>query len=179
MRVRLSWGQTHVGKHLHTHHGDGLDAEHKGVRRKVPRVGQGVLLPQLGEEILRAGEDGMVVQEVSYGEAGGSASVLSSGRDSMRASHHPMACVHPVVAEAHIPSKKQCSDPPGILSVHDMYLWGRAGDAHRTNHARTDFSVRDNLGFSLVATHTAVDTAMPRRPANWTSSSVRELVFGA
>lgn len=61
----------------------------------------------------------MAVQKVSYGEAGGPASVLSSGRDSsMRA---------PRLAGVDIPSKKQCSDPPGILSVQLMYPGGRAG----------------------------------------------------
>lgn len=45
--------------------GQRLDAEHEGVGGHVPRVGQRVLLPQLGEDVLPAGEGGVVEDEVS------------------------------------------------------------------------------------------------------------------
>lgn len=35
-----------------THSCDGLYTEHERIRRQIARVGQGVLLPQLGKEIL-------------------------------------------------------------------------------------------------------------------------------
>lgn len=38
-----------------TYDGDGLDAEHEGVRREVSGVGQSVLLPCLAEDRLEAG----------------------------------------------------------------------------------------------------------------------------
>lgn len=56
----------HKRASLHTHNGDGLDTEHEGVRRQVAGVRQGILLPQLGEEVLRACESGMAVDEVAF-----------------------------------------------------------------------------------------------------------------
>lgn len=54
-----------------TNHCDGLDADHERVRRQVPRVGQGIFLPQLGKEVLRAGEARVVVDEVSLNDVPG------------------------------------------------------------------------------------------------------------
>jgi hypothetical protein len=48
------------------YHGEGLDAEHKGVRGQVARVGEGVFLPQLGEEVLGGGDGGVVADEVTW-----------------------------------------------------------------------------------------------------------------
>lgn len=45
--------------------GQGLDAEHERVRSHVPRVGERVLLPQLGKDVLLAGEGGVVEDVVS------------------------------------------------------------------------------------------------------------------
>jgi hypothetical protein len=36
-----------------TNHGDTLDAQHERVRGQISRVGEGVLFPELGKEILR------------------------------------------------------------------------------------------------------------------------------
>ena len=43
----------------------GLDAKHEGVGGHVPRVGQRIFLPQLGEDVLLAGEGGVVQDVVS------------------------------------------------------------------------------------------------------------------
>lgn len=48
-----------------TYDGQGLDAEHKGVRSQVARVGERIFLPQLGKEGLRGGEGGVVEDEVT------------------------------------------------------------------------------------------------------------------
>lgn len=45
--------------------GQGLNAKHEGVGGHVPRVGQRVLLPQLGEDVLLTGEGGVVEDVVS------------------------------------------------------------------------------------------------------------------
>jgi hypothetical protein len=43
---------------------DCLHADHEGVRSQVSRVRQGVLLPQLGEEVVRACEFGVVQHKI-------------------------------------------------------------------------------------------------------------------
>lgn len=48
-----------------TYDGDGLDTEHEGIRRQVSRVRQGILLPQLREEILGACNIFMLVDKIA------------------------------------------------------------------------------------------------------------------
>jgi hypothetical protein len=50
---------------MEAYDGQGLDAEHEGVRGQVARVGEGVFLPELGEEGLGGGDGGVVEDEVA------------------------------------------------------------------------------------------------------------------
>lgn len=52
-----------------TYHGDALDAQHERVRRQVPRIRQGVLFPELGEQVLRRGDGGVVEDKVAFKKA--------------------------------------------------------------------------------------------------------------
>jgi hypothetical protein len=48
------------------YHGQGLDAEHEGVRGHVARVGEGIFLPELGKEGLGGGDVGVVEDKIAY-----------------------------------------------------------------------------------------------------------------
>lgn len=56
------------GREEETYHGQGLNAQHKGVGREIARVGEGVFLPQLGEERLGRGNGGVVEDKVALEE---------------------------------------------------------------------------------------------------------------
>lgn len=51
-----------------THDSKPLDAQHERVRGHVPRVGEGVFLPQLGKERLGSGQGGVVEDVVALEE---------------------------------------------------------------------------------------------------------------
>ena len=66
-RVALDDGKgSQEGKRTPGENSQGFNAEHKGVRCHVSRVGQRVLLPQLGKDVLLAGECGVVEDVVAW-----------------------------------------------------------------------------------------------------------------
>lgn len=55
------------GERAPCENGQSLNAEHEWIGGHVPRVGQRVLLPQLGEDVLLAGDGGVVEDIVAWG----------------------------------------------------------------------------------------------------------------
>lgn len=66
--IRGDEGREDEGERAPAPGGDGLHGHDEGVRGEVPRVGHGVLLPELREDVLGAREGGEVEGVVAFEE---------------------------------------------------------------------------------------------------------------